>query len=233
VSLALQASGSGDRREIVFAVIDSGIGIDQATRERLFQRFAQGDDSRSRRHGGTGLGLEISRNLARLMGGDLSVQSSPGQGSRFELRLPLQAAEPPSALPAPTAAAAAARQLRVLAAEDNAVNREVLAAMIAMGGHQVTFAENGSQAVAAVRAGSARPFDLVLMDLHMPELDGIGAARAIRALEGPAGLVPIVALTADAFSETRARCLDAGMNGFLSKPVGLDELSALLSRHAA
>ena len=232
VTLALQASGGEAGREIVFAVIDSGIGIDQATRARLFQRFAQGDDSRARRHGGTGLGLEISRNLARLMGGDLTVQSSPGQGSRFELHLPLQATEPPSILPAPTAAASAARHLRVLAAEDNPVNREVLAAMIAMGGHQVTFAENGSQAVAAMRAGSATPFDLVLMDLHMPELDGIGAARAIRALAGPAGLVPIVVLTADAFSETRARCLDAGMNEFLSKPVGLDELSALLSRYA-
>jgi two-component system, sensor histidine kinase len=227
VTLALQASGS----EIVFAVIDTGMGIDTATRERLFQRFQQGDDSRSRRFGGTGLGLEISRNLARLMGGDLTVQSDPGQGSRFELRLPLRAAT--AAVAAPRAALpTAARALRVLAAEDNAVNRDVLAAMIGIDGHQVAFAEDGMQAVAAmtaVNAGRAAPFDLVLMDLHMPVLDGIGAARAIRALDGPAAQVPIVALTADAFAETRARCLDAGMNGFLSKPVGLAELSALLA----
>ena len=240
VTLALQLSGRGPGAEIAFAVIDSGVGIDAATRERLFQRFQQGDDSRSRRYGGTGLGLEISRNLARLMGGDLTVQSTPGQGSRFELRLPLRAADAPglAAAPAapPSAPAPALRSLRVLAAEDNAVNREVLAAMIGIDGHHVIFAENGVQAVAAMRqpsAAGARPFDLVLMDLHMPELDGIGATRAIRALEGPAARVPIVALTADAFAETRARCLDAGMNDFLTKPVGLAELSQLLARHAA
>ena len=243
VTLALHASGSGPGAEIVFAVIDSGVGIDASTRERLFQRFQQGDDSRSRRYGGTGLGLEISRNLARLMGGDLTVQSTPGQGSRFELRLPLPAADAPSAAAAPAArpntpapALRSLRSLRVLAAEDNAVNREVLAAMIGIDGHRVTFAENGVQAVAAMRqpgAAGARPFDLVLMDLHMPELDGIGATRAIRALDGPAARVPIVALTADAFAETRARCLDAGMNDFLTKPVGLAELSQLLARHAA
>ena len=240
VTLALHSSGSGPGAEIVFAVIDSGVGIDASTRERLFQRFQQGDDSRSRRYGGTGLGLEISRNLARLMGGDLTVQSTPGQGSRFELRLPLRAADAPglAAAPAapPSAPAPALRSLRVLAAEDNAVNREVLAAMIGIDGHHVIFAENGVQAVAAMRqpsAAGARPFDLVLMDLHMPELDGIGATRAIRALEGPAARVPIVALTADAFAETRARCLDAGMNDFLTKPVGLAELSQLLARHAA
>ena len=243
VTLELRGSGEGDSREIVFAVIDSGVGIDAGTRERLFQRFQQGDDSRSRRYGGTGLGLEISRNLARLMGGDLTVQSVPGQGSRFELRLPLRRAETPGSAvavaAAPAVAASTSRKLSVLAAEDNAVNREVLAAMIGLDGHRVFFAENGVQAVAAMRepaatgAHSARPYDLVLMDLHMPELDGIGAARAIRALAGPAASVPIVALTADAFAETRARCLDAGMDEFLTKPIGLAELSQLLARHAA
>jgi two-component system, sensor histidine kinase len=228
ITLELRSSGN----EIVVAVIDTGIGIDPATLPRLFQRFGQADDSRSRRHGGAGLGLEISRSLARLMGGDLSVQSTPGQGSRFEMRLPLRIVEgAPS--PAPTAAAPAPsvanRPLRVLAADDNAVNREVLAAMIGIDGHEVTFAENGLEAVHAV---SNQAFDLVLMDLHMPELDGIGATRAIRALAGRAGKVPIVALTADAFAETRARCLDAGMNQFLTKPVGLAELKQLLALHA-
>jgi signal transduction histidine kinase/ActR/RegA family two-component response regulator len=227
ITLDVRASGG----EIVFAVIDTGIGIDAATLPRLFTRFAQGDDSRSRRHGGTGLGLEISRNLARLMGGDLTVQSAPGQGSRFEMRLPLRAADvAPAPVPAPAAAEAPVRPLRVLAAEDNPVNREVLAAMIEIDGHRVSFAENGLQAVDAV---SATAFDLVLMDLHMPELDGIGATRAIRALGGRAAEVPIVALTADAFAETRQRCLDAGMDEFLTKPVGLVELKRLLAFHAA
>ncbi|MES2959472.1 MAG: ATP-binding protein [Pseudomonadota bacterium] len=227
--ITLDVQGSGN--ELVFTVIDTGIGIDAATLPRLFKRFGQGDDSRSRRHGGTGLGLEISRNLSRLMGGDLTVQSEPGQGSRFEMRLPLRAAaEPTAPLAASAPAIAALRPLRVLAAEDNAVNREVLAAMIEIDGHSVSFAENGVQAVNAV---SAQPFDLVLMDLHMPELDGIGATRAIRALDGPAAKVPIVALTADAFAETRQRCLDAGMNEFLTKPIGLAELKRLLALHAA
>ena len=233
ITLDVRASAGQSGGEIVFAVIDSGIGIDAATLPRLFKRFAQGDDSRSRRYGGTGLGLEISRNLARLMGGDLTVQSTPGQGSRFEMRLPLRiaaAAAPVPAVVAPAGTRPAGRALRVLAAEDNPVNREVLAAMIEVGGHQVSFAENGVEALRAVRS---QPFDLVLMDLHMPELDGIGATRAIRALGGPAAKLPIVALTADAFAETRARCLDAGMDEFLSKPVGLAELTQLLARHAA
>jgi CheY-like chemotaxis protein len=171
------------------------------------------------------------------MGGELSARSTPGRGSRFELRLPLHATDErpagfasdvPASLQQP--AAKAARPLHVLAAEDNAVNREVLAAMIDLAGHRVTFAEDG---IAAVRAAQAQPFDLVLMDLHMPELDGIGATRAIRAMAGPIASVPIVALTADVFPETRARCLDAGMDDFLTKPVGLPELAQLLSRHVA
>jgi len=220
---------------LVLSVADTGIGIDDRTRARLFQRFSQGDDSTARRHGGTGLGLEISRSLARLMGGDVTVDSEPGRGSRFEVRLPLTPVQVPAAT-APAAATeaqappAATRALSLLAADDNEVNREVLAAMIEMLGHRVTFAANG---VEAVQAAGAQRFDLVLMDLHMPEMDGIDAARAIRALAGDIARVPIVALTADAFADTRARCEAAGMDEFLSKPVGLPELTALLSRFAA
>jgi two-component system, sensor histidine kinase len=211
---------------LVLAVSDSGIGMDEATLARLFQRFSQGDDSTSRRHGGTGLGLEISRSLARLMGGDIEVRSIPGQGSRFELRLPLRTAPVPAgAAPAPPAAASA---LRLLVAEDNEVNREVLAAMLAHLGHSPRFAHDGRAALAAVQE---EDFDAVLMDLHMPELDGIAATRAIRALPRPQ--LPIVALTADAFADTRARCLDAGMNDFLTKPVTLDALARVLSRNTA
>jgi len=209
---------------------DTGIGIDAVTRSRLFQRFSLGDASRSRRWGGTGLGLDISRSLARRRGGDIALESTPGEGSRFTVRVPLVAATP-APLPAPTPSPLpAARRLRVLAAEDNEVNREVLAAMIDMQGHEVQFAHNGLEAVSALRTRAA---DLVLMDLHMPEMDGIEATRAIRALPAPAGAVPIVALTADVFSDTRARCVEAGMNDFLTKPVGMAELARLLARYAA
>ncbi len=221
----------GDGR-IEFVVTDTGIGIDEATLARLFERFSQGDASRSRRHGGAGLGLEISRNLARLMGGDLTVRSNPGRGSRFQFDLPLVEAGAPAPAPAPDAAPAPARPLRVLAAEDHPVNRLYLGALLERLGHQATFVENGVQAVEAARELAARGdcVDLVLMDLHMPTLDGVGAARGIRALGGPMSAVPILALTADVFPETRERCLAAGMNGFIAKPVDLGALSAAISR---
>jgi len=221
---------------LLLSVADTGVGIDERTRAKLFQRFSQGDDSTARRHGGTGLGLEISRSLARLMGGDITVDSDPGRGSRFEVRLPLspvaadEALAPAPAAPQPQAPAVATPALNLLAADDNEVNREVLAAMIEMLGHRVTFATNG---VEAVQVAGEQRFDLVLMDLHMPEMDGIDASRAIRTLAGEVARVPIVALTADAFADTRARCEAAGMDEFLSKPVGLAELRALLERHAA
>jgi signal transduction histidine kinase/ActR/RegA family two-component response regulator len=219
-------------RQLVFGVADTGIGMDERTLPRLFQRFSQGDDSTSRRYGGTGLGLEISRSLARLMGGDITVESTPGVGSRFELWLPLQEVAAPPREAAPTAPAATAsnalRRLRLLVAEDNEVNRTVLAAMIEREGHDWHFAHDGR---AAVQAAQAQDYDLVLMDLHMPEMDGIDATRAIRALPGDKAQVPIVALTADAFADTRTRCLEAGMNDFLSKPVSVAELARLLATY--
>jgi signal transduction histidine kinase/ActR/RegA family two-component response regulator len=215
--------------QLVFGVADTGIGMDERTLPRLFQRFSQGDDSTSRRYGGTGLGLEISRSLARLMGGDITVQSTPGVGSRFELMLPLREGEVPrDAAAAAAAGVNAMRRLRLLVAEDNEVNRTVLAAMIEREGHDWHFAHDGR---AAVQAAQAQDYDLVLMDLHMPEMDGIDATRAIRALPGDKAQVPIVALTADAFADTRTRCLEAGMNDFLSKPVSVSELARLLATY--
>jgi signal transduction histidine kinase/CheY-like chemotaxis protein len=218
--------------QLRLAVTDTGIGMDASTMARLFQRFSQGDESTSRRHGGTGLGLEISRSLARLMGGDIEVQSAPDAGSCFALQLPLRAAaapEPPDGA-APEVALDSGRRLRLLVAEDNEVNREVLAAMIAHLGHEASFAHDGRQALQTLQQND---FDIVLMDLHMPELDGLAATRAIRSSSGPKAAVPIIALTADAFGDTRARCIDAGMNGFLSKPVGLEDLSLALASHAS
>jgi signal transduction histidine kinase/DNA-binding response OmpR family regulator len=221
---------AGGAAMLEFAVTDTGIGMDEATLARLFNRFAQGDSSRSRRFGGAGLGLEISRNLARLMGGDITVRSKPGEGSRFAFTMPLQALEQPPR-PAHTAGAPADAPLRaldVLVAEDHPVNRQYLAALLESMGHHAHFTTNGEEAVAAARE---HRFDLVLMDLHMPVLDGVGATRAIRALAAPgAATVPIVALTADAFPETRERCLVAGMNDFLTKPVSPQKLATSLRR---
>ncbi|MEO7854906.1 MAG: ATP-binding protein [Rubrivivax sp.] len=236
-----------------FAVSDTGIGMDEATLGRLFRRFSQGDQSAARRHAGTGLGLEISRSLARLMGGDVTVSSVLGQGSRFCLTLPLRAvsSEPADVATAPAASTverlpSTTAPLHVLVAEDHPVNREYMAALLEGMGHRAVFVANGLEAVQAVQATQAtqatpatpatqahgsEPFDIVLMDLHMPLLDGIGATQSIRALpDGAQATVPIIALTADAFAQTRDRCLMAGMNDFLTKPVSPDKLAATLQR---
>jgi CheY-like chemotaxis protein len=216
-----------------FVVTDTGIGMDEATLQRLFKRFSQGDESRSRRHGGTGLGLEICRSLARLMGGDVTAKSVPGEGSSFTFRMPLHVVTP-APRPEPMVPALAdgtaggMSALRVLVAEDHPVNRQYMAALLEGMGHKPFFAGNGLEAVQAIRE---QRFDLVLMDLHMPLLDGVGATLSIRALpDGAAATVPIIALTADAFAQTRERCLMAGMNDFLAKPVSPERLSAMLRR---
>ncbi|MEO8057082.1 MAG: ATP-binding protein [Burkholderiales bacterium] len=233
VELAVSATAAG---ELEFAVADTGIGMDHATLARLFQRFMRGDESTSRRHGGTGLGLEISRDLARVMGGDITVRSAPGAGSTFTVTLPLPRSEPPlpASLPVPATAPDggvatlhAPRALHVLVAEDHPVNRAYLEAVLDKLGHTAVFSEDGD---GAVRAMQAEVFDVVLMDLHMPGMDGFAAARAIRAMPGAPGRVPIVALTADAFREARDRAREAGMDGFLTKPAHLPQLREVLSR---
>jgi signal transduction histidine kinase/CheY-like chemotaxis protein len=213
--------------QLVFAVTDTGPGMDAATLARLFNRFERGDAPVAGAPGGSGLGLAISRGLARLMGGDLRASSVPGQGSCFTLLLPLDRVDTVPAAPVASAPGAPdAPRLSVLVAEDHPINRQVLAALIDSLGHDAHFVADGE---AAVRAVQERSFDLVLMDLHMPALDGIDATRRIRALpDRAAATVPIVALTADAFTETRERCLVAGMNNFLTKPVSRDKLGAML-----
>jgi signal transduction histidine kinase/CheY-like chemotaxis protein len=227
----LHASLDDGTRQLVFEVSDTGIGMDAATLQRLFTRYGQGDASRSRRFGGTGLGLEISRRLARLMGGDIAVSSVLGQGSRFVLTLPCTAlpdAEEASH-PRPTAAPPDnATALRVLIAEDNPVNCMVLQAMLEQLGHRTVIVHDGKQ---VVNEAAGRRFDAVLMDLHMPQQDGYAAAAAIRALpDSLAANVPIIALTADGFAETRQRCLASGMDDFLTKPVAVDALRDALRR---
>ena len=221
-------SATTQQAQLEFAVIDTGQGLDEASLERLFNRFEQGDVSRSRRHAGTGLGLEISRNLARLMDGDIHVTSRPGEGSSFTLSMPLKPVVdvPVQLTPKGDATTRVGRPLQILVAEDHPVNRQYIATLLDTLGHFSHFALDGKE---AVQAASTMSFDLILMDVHMPHLDGIGATRAIRALHDVArSTVPIVAMTADAFDETRQRCMVAGMNDFLTKPVSPQKLGTVL-----
>ena len=218
----------GDGRLSV-EVRDTGIGIPAGQTGQVFEQFVQIDNSLSRRTGGTGLGLAIAKQLVELMGGEISVTSTPGEGSvfRFSIR-----ARPGGAAraedPAPTPGVADPQPpLRVLLAEDNATNQYLIGAFLHAGGHSMETVADGGAAVAAVAAGG---FDVVLMDVQMPVLDGLAATRAIRALPGPAGRVPIVALTANAMSGDREECLAAGMDDYLAKPVEAAALAAALAR---
>ncbi len=221
------AAAPADGGWLAFRVRDTGIA--PSARALLFERFAQGDDSVTRAHGGAGVGLRIARGLARLMGGDIHVVSEPGVGSEFSLELPLPAVDAVAigapAVPARAAHRRLARPLDVLVAEDHAVNRQYIGLLLERAGHRVRFAADGAAAVA--EAQRALP-DLVLMDLHMPVLDGIGAIRALRSGPAPAGRVRIVAVTADADAATRARAVDAGADAHLTKPFRPGELEAAL-----
>jgi signal transduction histidine kinase/ActR/RegA family two-component response regulator len=220
-------------------IADTGIGMSDATQQGLFERFHLGDPSLTRKQSGTGLGLEISRSLARLMGGELSARSQLGQGSVFTLSLKTpwaaQSTAPGPAPPAPPAGASPVHDgahqvsvtepLRVLVAEDHPVNRKVVGLLLQSMGHQVSFAEDGQQ---ALTQASQSDFDLVLMDIHMPVMDGLSSARQIRALTGARGLVPIVALTADVMNDAAEQATAAGMNAFLSKPLQKTQLLAVM-----
>ena len=223
---------SVERREagLRFTVADTGEGVSEADRARIFKAFTQADASATRRHGGTGLGLTISRSLAERMGGELWLESREGEGATFGVDLPLvplaqeAAAEvvSPVALPTPQGA------LRILAAEDNPVNQTVLQALLAPFEVELILAADGRQAVTAYEADPA--IDLVLMDIQMPELNGLAAAEAIRAFEAAHGLaaVPIVAVTANAMPHQVETYFAAGMTGFVAKPLNLVDLLAAI-----
>jgi signal transduction histidine kinase/CheY-like chemotaxis protein len=202
---------------VEFAVEDQGIGIPADRLEAVFGAFEQAESSTSRRFGGSGLGLAICQQLVGKMGGSIQVESAVGKGSRFFFTLELeQLPALPAAANAPTPAATLPTALRILLCEDNKVNQRVATRMLETLGHQVTIAGDGRAAVDLFRQSS---FDVVLMDLMMPEVDGVEATRRIRELEEPgAPRVPIVALTASAFREDIDRCRTAGMDGFVSKP---------------
>ncbi len=218
-----------------WAVQDTGIGIPEGRISELFHDFTQVDSSATRRFGGSGLGLAIARRLARLMGGDITVESTFGRGSTFLLRLPLAAfAQPRAASPAgpeKTAEivpllAARGQGLRVLVAEDNVVNRLVVEKLLENLGHAAVFAEDG---YAALTAAAAQPFDAILMDIHMPGLDGLSVFARLRATYGPNSATPVFAVTANALPGDRETYIAAGMAGYLPKPIDANALSALLA----
>jgi PAS domain S-box-containing protein len=225
-----------DRLQLDIAVADTGIGIRPEHQGVIFEAFRQADSSTTRQYGGTGLGLTISARLVAMMGGTISVESTPGQGSTFRFTVPCRFA-PDDSVTAPARSIALAAQgpskkLRILLAEDNPVNQRVAQRLLEKRGHQVSIAGDGRQALQAVM--EAPPFDLILMDVQMPTMDGLEATRAIRRIESPErNAVPIVAMTAFAMKGDRERCLAAGMNGHLSKPINPTELCATVEGFAA
>jgi signal transduction histidine kinase/CheY-like chemotaxis protein len=217
-----------DKQMLCFSVSDTGIGILKEQMEIIFEPFRQGDGSITRRFGGTGLGLAISRRFVEVMGGRIEVESQPGEGTTFRCTIPFGPAAPPP----PTGAASASQPpaareaLSILVAEDNAINQRLITTLLHSRGHETTVVATGTAVVAEWRK---RKYDLILMDVQMPEMDGLDATRVIRAEEKSAAAhVPIIALTAHAIKGDREKCLMAGADGYLSKPIRLQALDAML-----
>jgi signal transduction histidine kinase/FixJ family two-component response regulator len=216
---------------VAVKVIDTGVGMDEATRAKLFEEFTQADGSTTRNFGGTGLGLAISRKLARLMGGDIVVESELGVGSTFTLTF---LADPAKQVSGNSSVAKSAppqpgrlRDARLLLAEDNAVNRQVVRLFLQPQGAIITEAVNGAEALELL---AKQEFDLVLLDVHMPVMDGIEAIARIRASDAAWGRLPVIALTADAMSGDRERLIAMGMTGYVSKPIDQKELLSEIGR---
>lgn len=234
VNISLYSGAPPGQAHLLFAVRDTGIGIPADKQISIFQPFQQADGSISRRYGGTGLGLTISSQLIGMMGGELRVESDTGQGSIFHFNLPLpivdQVVVPAfNPRPRPSILAQEKRSLRVLLAEDNPVNRMLAVRLLNKAGHQTIVAENGR---AAVQAWQTHPTDVILMDVQMPEMDGLEATRLIRKAEqrGQLAPTPIIALTANAMESDKQHCLVAGMDDFLSKPFQIQTLLETLQR---
>jgi CheY-like chemotaxis protein len=205
-----------------FSVEDTGIGIPAEKHALIFEAFQQADGSTSRVYGGTGLGLAISTRLVQMMGGQLGVRSVPGEGSCFFFTVALEKnASGESDAPRTVRAGDFVSPLRILLAEDNPVNQKLAVRVLERNGHSVDVVGNGRQALDAVEREN---FDLVLMDVQMPEMDGLTATRLLRLKEvGSERRTPILALTANAMQGDRERCLDAGMDAYISKPIDIEE----------
>jgi signal transduction histidine kinase/ActR/RegA family two-component response regulator len=222
--------------EIRFEVTDTGRGLTLEEQSRLFKKFSQADGSISRKYGGTGLGLAISKELAELMGGTVGVDSTRGEGSTFWFsvvcevsQLTKNSCELLPSQSGPTPHQPTPQKLRILVAEDNKVNQEIVVATLQREGHSIDVVANGLEAIETVRSVD---YDLVLMDVHMPGMDGLAATQAIRKLDGKVSDIPIVALTADAMSGDRERYIAAGMTDYISKPFECDRLNAVIQKLA-
>jgi CheY-like chemotaxis protein len=219
---------------LAVSVTDTGIGIPGDALPRLFHEFSQVDGSISRRFGGSGLGLAISRRLVECMGGAMTVESVPGEGSTFRFNVLLKHAPVEVIVDPPRPARDASRPLHVLLVEDNATNRLVASRMLEHMGHQVDAVTDGCEALQAVKSAA---YDVILLDLMMPEMDGLTATRAIRREPAPVGLTPIIGLSASAESGKAAECRAAGMNDFVGKPVNAarlaDAIAAVMANEAS
>jgi len=230
-------SRTGSAVKLHFVVRDSGIGVPRLKQRAIFAAFEQADSSTSSNYGGTGLGLAISSKLVTLMGGELWVESpwrdpeTPGavrSGSAFHFEITLQRAEEPARFDPPSSEEPPPRALRVLLAEDNVTNRRLALRLLERKGYTVLVANDGLEALELLEHNAV---DLILMDVQMPNLDGLEATRAIRARELSRGVhTPIIAMTAYAMDQDRARCLAAGMDEHLPKPIRPDDLYRMIRR---
>lgn len=239
-----QLSLNNDRAWLKFVISDSGIGIPKHRQDEIFDAFSQADGSVTRRFGGTGLGLAISLQLIDLMGGEIEVKSSPGEGSIFTCTVPVRVVDqhrlkqPAASIANGNSVSKASVQiagngsLRVLVAEDNPINQRVAVKLLQKAGFHTAVVSSGVDALDAVKNET---FDIVLMDVQMPEMDGFQATEEIRKFEGESGRepIPIIAVTAHAMKGYRERCITAGMNDYLSKPIDYKELVATIEKHAA
>jgi len=228
-----QSSDATGQQFFEFAVIDTGIGIHEESLSKLFQRFYQVDSGLSRQSSGAGLGLEISLGLARLLRGDILVESQPDQGSTFRVKLPLVPHTPavPAVISPPTEDATTQVKhisLRILVAEDHPVNQKFLEVLLQRMGHTATFCDNGALALQALQT---QDYDVVLMDIHMPVMDGLTATSHIRALPSEKSNIPVIVLSADVYSEARDKAAVVGVNAFIPKPVQAQELQTTLHLH--
>ncbi len=229
IAVSVISAEQGYRR-VSIEIADTGIGMDAPTQARLFQEFSQADASTTRQFGGTGLGLAISRKLARMMGGDIVARSTAGAGSVFRLTFLADVAadvRAPQAADKPETTSVRLRGARVLLTDDNAINRQVVRLFLQPQGAVITEAANGREALDALARAS---FDLLLLDIHMPVMDGVETIRHIRASSEPWRDMPVIALTADAMTGDRERLLALGLNGYVSKPIEQGDLLTVIGR---